>query len=298
VDRGLGPEHYATHGRITTPGRHAKRLEELPDELEALCAAIRGLIIHHASAAAASLPQARREEVRSRHIAAMLARIVELDTRPPDQHRQPEARLIGCCRDFATLFCATLRHRGIPCRVRVGFADYLTDELLVDHWLAELWDAATRRWVRVDAEYEPKDRPPALASVDPLDVDHARFIDAGRAWRECRSGRMEADRFGYDTTETGLSVVRANVLHDLACLQKVELTPWDFWGLALEQIDRLSPHDIALLDRVAEATSRPAVQWSNVVDLLSGEATLRVPDVVTSVTLCDERIQTPLLPFS
>jgi hypothetical protein len=298
VDRGLGPAHYATHGLVTTPGRLAERLEELPDDVEALCAAIRGLIIHYASAAAASLPRARRDEVRTRHVAAMLARIVELDVRPLGQHRRLESRLVGSCRDFATLFCATLRHRGIPCRVRVGFADYLTAELLVDHWLAEVWDAAARRWVRVDPEYEPPDRPPGLPSVDPLDVGQARFIDAGRAWRDCRTGGIEAHRFGYGPDETGLSVVRANLLHDLACLQKVELTPWDFWGLALHEYDRLSPRDFGLLDRVAKVTSRPGVQWSHLVDLLNSEAMLHVPDVVTTVTLSDKRIETRLLPLS
>ncbi len=42
-------------------------------------------------------------------------------------------RLVGCRRDAATLACAILRHRGVPARVRVGFASYLAPNLCVDH---------------------------------------------------------------------------------------------------------------------------------------------------------------------
>lgn len=291
ADHADGPAIYASHGRMTEPGVHAARLDELPDDLEALCAAIRGLILHYASAAGARLAQARREEVRTRRVAAMLARIVELDQRPLGRRRRPEARLVGCCRDFATLLCATLRRRGVPCRVRVGFADYLAAGVLVDHWVAEYWDATGRRWVLVDAEYEPGHGPRFRSTVDPTDLSDERFIGAGRAWRACRTGQADAKWFGYDRSSTGLSVVRANVLHDVACLQKIELTPWDFWGLGLEDVDRLSGSDLALIDRVAEVTAQAGTpRWAD--ESWIAEPALRVPDVVTSVTLSERRVET------
>ena len=70
----------------------------------------------------------------------MLERLVELSDRPLSELRPVRHRIVGCCRDFATLFCAMARHRRIPTRVRVGFATYFRDTprgFHTDHTIAE-----------------------------------------------------------------------------------------------------------------------------------------------------------------
>jgi hypothetical protein len=37
---------YATHGRMTSPGRHKALLDGLPSGIEALCKVTQGLVIH------------------------------------------------------------------------------------------------------------------------------------------------------------------------------------------------------------------------------------------------------------
>jgi len=45
-----------------------------------------------------------------------------------------------------------MRHKGIPSRVRCGFANYFERGKHVDHWVAEYWLASEHRWLLVDAE--------------------------------------------------------------------------------------------------------------------------------------------------
>ena len=61
-------------------------------------------------------------------------------------------------------------------------------------------------------------------------------------------------RFGYESETIGMEVIRNNLLHDLACLNKLELTPWDYWELSFIQFDRLTEDELALLDHAAILT--------------------------------------------
>jgi len=200
------------------------------------------------------LPLERFDEVRTRSLASMLERLCELDPRPLTVTRPPERHLIGCCRDAATLACAILRDHDIPARVRVGFASYLAPSLYVDLWVVERWDDERQRWILVDAEQEATVVGAGGATIDPGDVPHDQFLVAGQAWQACRAGVANPSRFGYDSETIGMEVIRNNLLHILARLKKMELMPWDLWGLSLIQIDRLTEDELALLDHAAILT--------------------------------------------
>ena len=262
-------DEWAKHGLMTFPGRYASRLRTLPAEMPELCAAIRGLVIHYRSSSLPARTAAHRlDEVRLRRVTLMLRRLLALDSRPLREHRPPSRRIIGCCRDFAVLLCATLRERGLPARVRVGFADYVGTAGWTDHWLTEYWDRRHRRWTRVDVEFGELDVPPQ------------RFILAGDAWIAWRSGALPAQTFGYDAEARGASVILANVLHDVACLSRVETTPWDFWGLALKPLVDLSQRELALLDVAAKST---------IAGRSPRARDLQAPRTVVSYSIGDER---------
>jgi hypothetical protein len=101
-------------------------------------------------------------------------------------------------------------------------------------------------------------------------VSREEFIVGGEAWSGCRSGRFDPARFGLTTIqECGLWFVCGDLVRDVAALNKVELLPWDVWGVMLqpalgdapialeadEVIARLPPADLAELDRVAPLAS-------------------------------------------
>ena len=249
--------YYAQQGVVTEPGEQASLLDGLPTDPAALRDVVQGVLLHlhWASRYGVDLTEARKAEASTRQVGQMLARIHELDARPLTTARPLGKRLVGTCRDFATLLCAMLRHQGVPARARCGFGAYFTPERYEDHWVGEYWHAGEARWVRVDAQLDAMQCEALQIDFDPLDVPHDRFLVAGKAWQMCRSGEADPDHFGiFDMW--GLWFVRGNLVRDLAALNKVELLPWDWqgWPLIERQKEALSEADLALLDRAAALT--------------------------------------------
>ena len=192
--------YYAQHGFMTEPGASAHLLKDLPHDIPQICEIVQGLIIHYRTGDLYNikLPLNRLEEARTRHVARILTRIIELDDQPLSIPRPPGQRFIGCCRDFATLFCAILRSHNVPARVRCGFSTYFDPGFCFDHWIAEYWNADEQRWVRVDAEMDAIKRADNQLTFDPCDVPEGQFLFAGQVWQACRTGALDPARFGYE----------------------------------------------------------------------------------------------------
>jgi hypothetical protein len=74
------------------------------------------------------------------------------------------------------LFVSLARHKGIPARMRVGFAAYFHPGLLIDHVVAEAWDEAAGRAALADRD---ELRVPAtVTSFDPYGAPRARSPSA------------------------------------------------------------------------------------------------------------------------
>lgn len=130
-------EYYAQPGIMTDPKEHGELLDTLPTEISELCAVVQGLMIHTywAKRYGIDLPEERKKEVNIRSAAYMIDRIQELSDLPLIEKRPLEKRIAGTCRDFSTLLCAMLRHKGIPARARCGFGRYFTPDSYEDHWI-------------------------------------------------------------------------------------------------------------------------------------------------------------------
>jgi hypothetical protein len=227
-----------------------------------------------------TVPKERLAEVDTRYVSRMLARLAEFDDRSLTEARLPEKRLIGCCRDFAVLFCAMARHQGIPTRTRVGFATYFIPGFHVDHEVAEYWDAQEGRWQLVDPQIASELHIKAYRiQFDPLGVPRHRFIVGGRAWQRCRAGEADPETFGLfpDSDLKGWWFIRSRLMHDLARQNKRELLLWDAWGLM-----EPTAEDVRLLDRAAELTQAGDAAFAALRALYEREAALRVPPAVRS----------------
>jgi Transglutaminase-like superfamily len=275
--------YYAVQSPFTDPGDYARLFDPLPHDIAGLCRVVQGLVIHFRGAEmfGHTIPQQRLAEVNTRHVSAMLARIHELDGRPLTEPRPPENRLVGCCRDFATLFCAMARSRGIPTRTRIGFARYFAPDFNHDHEIAECWDPGEQRWRLVDPEQSPLHVEANRLSFDPLDVPRDQFLVAGLVWQRCRAGEADPERFGVDpgAEERGWWFVRHELIQDLAAQNKRELLLWDSWGLMAREP---SEEDLALLDEVASVTQGGPAAYPRVRALYEGAPGLRVPERVMS----------------
>ncbi|MEJ2857545.1 MULTISPECIES: transglutaminase-like domain-containing protein [unclassified Saccharothrix] len=264
---------YASPGPLTSlDGVDPRALESVAADPVDICLPVHDLVIQPTDAQASNLPADRFDEKQIRPANSLVRRLLELDPAPLTTAREPDKRVIGTCRHFAVLSCALLRHRGVPARVRCGFATYFHPGRGLDHWITEYWDDGTARWVRVDPEILGRNVLP-----HPHDLRPGEFLTGGEAWIAYRRGEIDASLFGVHGTENwGPSEIRGNAVRDLAALNKVETLPWDEWGhMTAAYEGKTGPDYDALLDELAKVcdTDDPAA-----VSALYEHEDLRVPE--------------------
>lgn len=271
--------YYAQPAPMTAPGAYASLFAGLPEDVPGLVACVQGLLLHifWAERYGVRLSEERKGEVQIRPVERKLARMFELDPRPLSEPRPLERRLVGNCRDYSVLLCAMLRHRGVPARARCGFGTYFQPNHYEDHWVVEYWSAAEGRWVMVDAQIDELQRRALSLRFDPLDMPPGRFVTGGEAWQLCRSGRADPDSFGIWDMH-GLWFVAGDLVRDLLALCKIEVLPWDGWGLMRGPDDPYSAQELALLDRLAALTLAPDANLAELRALYTGEPRLRPPE--------------------
>jgi excinuclease ABC subunit A len=261
--------YYRDHSPITDPGQYAYLYDGLPDDLRALVNVIQGQMIHRNAVKGygVTLTRGSRSEQHLRTMRQRLARIAELSPDPLTIAREPRERSVGMCRDFAVFLVSLLRHKGVPARMRVGFADYLFDKggFKADHWISEYWDETNSRWVLADPDIGGM--PPGLLGIQiacnlfDLRRDHD-FYMAGSAWQLARAGKVRSDLFRYSGHWKGFPCIRGNLLHDFQSLNRLELGLSDYWDeLHYKPETGLTAEDKAVLDRVAALTINPEASF-------------------------------------
>jgi hypothetical protein len=272
-------EYYAAPGPMTDlAGVPADVFDGLPTDPVGLCRAVRGLIVHEmwANAYGFDVPEDRLSDLQTRSAVEMTDVIRRLDAGPLSAARPVEERMVGNCRHFSTLSCALLRRAGIPARARCGFGMYFEPGKYVDHWVTEYWKETEQRWVRIDAQLDDVQRAAIVAEFDTEDLPPGPFLPAGEAWEQCRTGRADPDTFGIFEF-WGLWFVQANVVRELAALNKMELLPWDVWG-AMTLQEEPAAAAASLTDTVAGVIAGGDVDAIRTVYEESDD--LRVPDKV------------------
>jgi hypothetical protein len=289
------PTYFIQPGPMTEPGSYASLLDGLPADMGELCRIVQGLTIHVYWAkryGIKHIPE-RKAEVQLRTLQRRLARSLELDPRPLTEARPLEKKIVGNCRDFSVLLVSILRHQGIPARARCGFATYFLPNHYEDHWVVEYWNLAQERWILVDAQLDAFQCEVLKIPFHPLDVPRDQFIVGGNAWQMCRSGQADPDSFGIADMH-GLGFVRGDFVRDVASLNKVELLPWDCWGI-IEKAEENDPDDLAFLDQVARLTCSDVPDLEAVRTLYETDQRLHMNGTINSYTNTGaERIELPI----
>ncbi|MDH3705860.1 MAG: transglutaminase-like domain-containing protein [Acidimicrobiia bacterium] len=238
-----------------------------------ILATARGVIVHEQLCALYGFdrPAERDEELMLRPAGAIVGVAGGLDERPPAE------RILGNCRQFSVLTVALLRATGVPARARCGFGAAFESDKWVDHWIVEWHDG--ERWVRSDCQIDDEQRAAFGIDHDPLHLPAEAFLTGGEAWLRCRAGDAEPDCFGIHDM-WGLWFVQGNAVADLASLNKVEMLPWDDWGIRGGPEDGTDPE--AVLDRVDEIAATCGADDLDAVRALYEAPDLRVPATVQS----------------
>ena len=244
---------YAEPAAMSVVPEGIPGVSELPGDVDGLRGVVQGLLLHRDLVAFYGVTgeDVRLDEQHLRPVAAVLERALELQAGPITEAREPVDRVQGICRHYALLHTAFLRSQGTPARVRCGFGGYFEPGKWTDHWITEWWDGG--RWVRHDPQIDEGQRAAFAIDFDPYDQPSGRFVSGAEAWRATRAGEVDAACFGiFDMW--GAAFIAGNVLLDVACLNKVELLPWDSWKAS----PPLDPHapvpdDVApFVDEIAD----------------------------------------------
>jgi len=287
-------QYYSVQSPYSSPGKYARLFAPLPTSIKRLPKIIQGVAVHSfhlEQIYKKSIPSTRVLEPNTRYIEKILKTIINLDSRPIMYKRIPQKRFIGSCRDLALLLCSILRYKGIPARIRCGFARYFVPDFYEDHWVCEYFKKQESRWVLVDTELGPEQKKLYNIHFDANDVPKVQFMYAGIIWDRCRKGILNPSSCGVSFLNiNGLRFVLSNLIRDFLALNKIELLPWDYTPFAnkrFKKISKLTKKEISTLDTIASLSTQ--VQYTKVLEqiqaLYKTNLYLQIGETITSYTI-------------
>ncbi len=286
----------ASLGFYADPGRHTdvRRASIDVDGVDAAVGIAQGLLVYDLHAQdlyGVELSARQQRTVHERDAAVLLQIGQEIDGRPLDQPREPRDRIGGRCNTYTLLTVALLRSAGLAARARCGFANYFVPGYYEDHWVVEYWSADDQKWRMVDAQLDHAwQQLIGWPSGAGSEVGPDQFLTAGHAWQAWRDGRLDADRCGLTSIdEHGSFWIAGNLRLDLAALNKVEMLPWDIWGLGWAPGEEPSDEVLAAFDSVAELTVDPDARFDDLRARYETDDSLRMDGTVFSVLANEEQ---------
>jgi len=283
--------HYTKQSKYSDPGKYAYLFDSFTSDISQICNIVHNLVVHQDSTEdlyGFKVPTEKSGQSNTRFIEKVLEIIIENKNIPLKSPRKPEDRFIGSCRDFALLTCAILRHKDIPARVRCGFAAYFHQDWYADHWVCEYYDSQNEEWKLVDAELGEEEKQKYQIEFDPLNIPRELFLVGGKAWQMARKGELDPERTGVkEIGVKGFWFIKADVIRDLAALNKVELLPWDYTEYIdnpFKSIDEVSTEELNIIDSLAALTSQQGPDLINLMNSYTKNSQFRVSGQVKSYT--------------
>lgn len=228
---------YLQYSRFTFPGKYEEELKKLPDSIEEIGKLIRKSFIHRSTLASGNtgsnkdlrfgdmskIPWYQQpEDDYFPTTGSMLVELFRRDSRGFIFDRSTENKPILTCRFLAILFASALKAKGIPARVRSGFASYFDDDTSTswDHWVTEYIDPQSKEWILVDIDgslsmVDPK--------INPYNMSKDQFNYSADVWVNVRDGKLPERRFWNAMPYSGLNAIAWELFYDFHCLMNNEI---------------------------------------------------------------------------
>lgn len=190
---------------------------------------------------------------------AMLAELYRRDPKGLTLNRMAENKLILTCRSTSILMASLLKIKGIPARVRSGFAPYFEVEGLPgsksdDHWINQYWNRQESRWVTIDVDGSLE----GYLGFDPYDISEGIFDFSADAWLLIRDGKIDDQHFWNAGGNGGLIVVAWELFYDFHCLMNDEVIYLHTPELThFGKFDNLSEEQLKEIDGLAKLMQKP-----------------------------------------
>jgi hypothetical protein len=286
------------HTCWSNPGRWQTRLSELPLEPVAIPDALENFVIHHAIARhmGIGVPERAEPDRNLRTLERIISALIERDDRPLTEHRHISNYFYGTCHDFALLATGTLRHYGVPARLRVGYAGYFIPGKWEDHWVCEYKIGG--RWALLDGQLGPIARDGFKIRFPVNDMSATEWRSAASIWRAIRAGTIDENICGVSFVGIrGQWFVASAVLRDAAALAGIECLPWDYWGAGREFLrsQEISDEQAKQIDALAEALDPAPENRSDAESILDRFPWARPTETVASVIVTTP-VEVPIRP--
>jgi hypothetical protein len=240
-------EFYKQYSSFTDPGEYEYLYENLPNSLPELCKIIKSQFIHPY----AELPQYRDlfpkerwdESFKYPTVESILKGLISYDSKGLVNNRKPENRLVVICRQNAILLASILKYRGIPVRVRAGYATYIIPDFYINHVVCEVWNNNENRWMLVDP------------SMDLVDFSTNKFIFSNDAWQQMQQHIIDPEVYVSPGRLSGKVNILAIFNADLAFILGTEYTFYHYAPVleySFNNNHQLTSEHIEILNRISE----------------------------------------------
>jgi hypothetical protein len=280
---------YSTQSKFSDPGKYSKLFNSINNSINDICNVVHNLVVHQDATLefyGFKVPEGKKLEANTRYIEKILEIIIKNNHQTLNVERKPEERFIGSCRDFALLTCSILRYKKIPARIRCGFANYFHKDWYSDHWVCEYYDKKDLKWKLVDSELGKEELKKYQIDFDHTNILINKFLVAGNAWKFTRENKKDSNFFGVHGIEVkGFWFIKADVIRDLAALNKIELLPWDYTEYIddpFDDISKRSKEEIDLIDNISNIISEESIDLKKIIKIYKKNIKLQIIDVVKS----------------
>lgn len=280
-------DHYLQFGLFTNPGCYKEFLQKLPDDIHELGELISHQIIHRITLKEGNTNanhdlrygdmdkfpwyRLRCEDDVLPNAISMIAELLRLDDVGFHKDRKIEHKIVVTCRYVAILMAAILKSKGIPARVRSGFAPYFHD-YSTDHWINQYWSKEENRWMTIDADgfFD-------FLDFDQYDIPQEKFDWAADTYLGIRKGKLDGDHFHNGGGFTGLMPVMWAVFYDFHSLMNNEILYMQApHYIGPSKFDKLSETDFAEIDELAKLLLDPDKNFAELVSIWENKKKFRI----------------------
>lgn len=182
---------------------------------------------------------------------AITAELFRQDERGFIKNREIRNKVVITCRYVAILIASILKSKGIPCRVRSGFAPYFTnDGKYIDHWIIEYYNEQSQKWIICDPDPE--------SGKNHVNMAHEDFAWAAEIWLNVRSGKDDIKKYIHGSSFQGLNMLAYSLFFDFHALMNDEISYLfmpsfidednEFFSLTTEELKELDDLATLMLD--------------------------------------------------
>lgn len=204
--------------------------------------------------------------------------IAELLRKNPNYNIKREAKdkVHVTCRGQAILLASILKTKGVPARVRSGFAEYIHyDGICYDHWITEYYDEKEKRWKLVDADEHCPDH---KMGFDLNDIPYDKFLFGAVAYLGVRQNKYKPETILYasDPPTLGLKAAIRGLFYDFHSLMNNEIIFLHLPKYIQDKNFELSEDEYTELDNLANLMLNPNENFKQLQEIWNTTPKFRI----------------------